>query len=82
MDIDVVILSKTSTEKLFDILRETVTSLHNSETDFKFNVIIVESNKKIKFGFVFKKENLRLPFGETSRPDALLQNFQQAICAC
>ena len=48
MDIDVVILSKTSTEKLFDILRETVTSLHNSETDFKFNVIIVESNKKIK----------------------------------
>ena len=48
MDIDVVILSKTSTEKLFEILRETVTSLHNYETNFKFNVIIVESNKKIK----------------------------------
>lgn len=48
MDIDVVILSKTSTEKLFDILRETVKSLHDSESDFKFNIIIVESNKKIK----------------------------------
>ena len=62
MEIDVVILSKTSTENLFNILRETVKSLHDSETDFKFNVVIVESNKKIKEMFGNRLYDIKAKF--------------------
>jgi hypothetical protein len=62
MDIDVVILSKTSTENLFNILKETVKSLHDSETEFKFNVIIVESNKNIKEMFGDRLYSIKAKF--------------------
>lgn len=47
MIVDTIILSNTVSEEHFKLLSDTVSSLHNSEEKIKFNVIVVESNKKI-----------------------------------
>lgn len=62
MVVDVIILSKTSTLNLFNVLRDTVKSLHNSESDFKFNIIIVESNRNIKELFGSKLYDIKAKF--------------------
>jgi hypothetical protein len=42
--IDVVCLSKTSNDDLYTMTRNCITSLHNSEDDYKFNIHIIESD--------------------------------------
>jgi hypothetical protein len=62
MEVDVIILSKTATEELFKILKETVNSLKKSEKNHSFNVIIVESNKKIKEQFGSRLYEIKAKF--------------------
>ena len=43
MEIDVVMLAYSKTEALFDMTQRAIDSLHQSETQYKFNVILVET---------------------------------------
>ena len=62
MDVDVIILSNTTTNELFDILKQTVDSIHDSELEHKFNVIVVESCKEISSLFTHKLSEIRAKF--------------------
>lgn len=44
MEIDVIILSNTSTFKHYGLLQRTINTLDLSEPNFKFNIIVVETN--------------------------------------
>jgi cellulose synthase/poly-beta-1,6-N-acetylglucosamine synthase-like glycosyltransferase len=62
MDVDVIILSNTTTNELFDILKQTVDSIHDSEPEHKFNVIVVESCKEISSFYTHKLSEIRAKF--------------------
>jgi GT2 family glycosyltransferase len=62
MDVDVIILSNTTTNELFDILKQTVDSIHDSEPEHKFNVIVVESCKEVSSLFTHKLSEIRAKF--------------------
>ena len=62
MDVDVIILSNTVNEELFNILKQTVDSIHDSETNHKFNIIVVESCKDISSIFTYRLAEIRAKF--------------------
>lgn len=62
MVVDVIILSNTVNKQLFDMLKETVDSIHDSETKHKFNIIVVESNKFVTSTFTDSLAQIRAKF--------------------
>ena len=68
MDVDVIILSNTTNNEMFDMLKQTVDSIHNSETEHKFNVIVVESFKEIKSVFKNRLSDIKAKFVITQVP--------------
>ena len=62
MVVDVIILSNTVNNELFDILKQTVDSIHDSEIEHKFNIIVVESNKSVTSFFTHKLAQIRAKF--------------------
>lgn len=62
MEVDVIILSNTTNENLFNILKQAVNTLHESEKNYKFNVIVVESNKNLSSTFTTKLNEIRARF--------------------
>lgn len=51
MIIDVVMLALTSNDKLFEMTQKAIDSLHNSETDYEFNIHLLESNKNSQYTY-------------------------------
>lgn len=49
--VDVIMLTKTISEDLQKMTQKAIDTLHNSERDFEFNVILLESNKKSEYIF-------------------------------
>jgi GT2 family glycosyltransferase len=43
--IDVVIISYTKNQELFEMTKRCIQSLHDSEVEYEFNVVVIESNK-------------------------------------
>lgn len=62
MDVDVIILSNTTNNELFDILKQTVDSIHDSEILHKFNIIVVESCKEVSSLFTHRLAEIRAKF--------------------
>ncbi len=62
MDVDVIILSNTKDEKMFDILKQAVDTLHDRDPDHTFHVYIVESNKNISSTFTHRLSEIRGKF--------------------
>jgi len=64
VNIDVIILSNTVSLKHANVLRETVTSVSNNPKNYKFNIIVVESNKNLINDTELKKitDNLNVKF--------------------
>ncbi|NQU35195.1 MAG: glycosyltransferase, partial [Bacteroidetes bacterium] len=65
MIVDVIILSNTATEKHYNLLLNTINTLHNSEQNFQFNIILVESSS--------------IPFHETESLCNVYINFKESF---
>jgi GT2 family glycosyltransferase len=59
MIIDVIMLVRTDSEKLHKMTQNAIDSLHDSETEFQFNIFLLESNKNSKYQY--KKCTLIVP---------------------
>lgn len=62
MEADVIILSNTKDEKMFDLLKQAVDTLHDRDPDHVFNVYIIESNKNLSSTFTHKLSEIRGKF--------------------
>jgi len=62
MNVDVIMLSLTNDDELFEMTQKAIDSLHDSETDFNFNVILIESNKNSPYQY--KNCTVLLPSSE------------------
>lgn len=51
MNIDVIMLTLTNSDELFEMTQSAINSLHNSEKTFKFNVILLESNHQSTYNY-------------------------------
>ena len=65
MIVDVIILTKTATEKHYNLLLNTINTLQSSEQDFQFNIILVESSAN--------------PFHETVSLSNVFINFTESF---
>lgn len=60
--VDVIILSNTVNNQLFEMLKQTVDSIHDSETNHTFNIVVVESAKNISSIFTHRLSEIRAKF--------------------
>lgn len=51
MIVDVIMLSLTNSDSLFEMTQSAINSLHESETEFTFNVLLLESNKQLPYSY-------------------------------
>lgn len=49
MTVDIIILSHAKTQPLLELTQKTIDSLHNSEANIKFNVLVIEQEKGVVY---------------------------------
>lgn len=51
MIVDAIMLALSTSDELFKMTQSAIDSLHNSETDFQFNIVLLESNKNSQYHY-------------------------------
>lgn len=61
MKIDVILLSYTKNDNIFNMTKRCIESIINSEKEYKFNIILVETEKSGKYTYDFKEVKTIVP---------------------
>lgn len=61
MEIDVILLSYTKNDNIFNMTKRCIESIINSEKEYKFNIILVETEKSGKYTYDFKEVKTIVP---------------------
>ena len=61
MEIDVILLSYTKNESIFKMTKKCIESILNSEKEYSFNIILVETEKSGKYNYDYEEVNVIIP---------------------